>query len=110
MGSRSEALQPEEFNLELTLAGTEYEQELPAGTKAVSFQARTAVEVRFSFFTGKVATPTAPYSTLKANQPWSTPEKAGWGDTSAVETAPKLYFASDTAATVMEIIAWKART
>jgi hypothetical protein len=85
---------PTLYNATLTLANTEYSQAL-AACKGIEFQARTAVDIRFAFVTGKVATPTAPYMTLKAGQ---------WYIFDGSPTT--LYLASATAGTVVEIIVW----
>lgn len=77
----------------LTLADTEYTVSIPA-CQGFEFMARTAVDVRFAFATGKVATPTDPYRTLPA------------GCVYAVEgnfTAFTLYLASSSAGTVVEV-------
>lgn len=79
--SQSEALIPEVFNLTLTDADTEYSQVLPKGTKYYSLQCRTAFNMRKAFRTGFVATPTAPYTTVKTGQAHNTPEKVGWSRT-----------------------------
>ena len=54
------------YNVTLTNANTEYSQELPPNTRSLAIQSRTAVDVRAAFVTGKVATPTAPYFTMKS--------------------------------------------
>jgi len=88
------------YNLELTLAVTEYSQALPANCLKFHFQCRTANEVRWQIVTGKVAGPTAPYLTLKAGQPYDSP------DINQGASPSTLYFASATAGVVMEIVAW----
>ena len=55
-----------EYAVTLTNANTEYSQALPANTKMVQFRCRGLYDVRYSFTTGKVATPTNPYQTLLA--------------------------------------------
>ena len=85
---------PTLYNVTLTNADTEYSQAL-ASCKGIEFQARTAVDIRFAFVTGKVATPTAPYMTLKSGQ---------WYYFDGSPTT--LYLASATAGTVVEIILW----
>lgn len=92
-----EATSPNTYNVTLTVADTEYSQALPANTKRFSVQARTAVDVRHAFVTGKVAAPTAPYNTLKANGSYYEDK---------VQTNATIYLASSTAGTVVEIIAW----
>lgn len=86
------------FNVTLTNADTEYSQILPTNTKAISFQARTSVAIRFSFETGKVATPTAPYGTIKSGDAY---------DQSDINlTNNTLYLASSIGGTVVEIVVW----
>jgi len=55
------------YNITMTSADTEYEQEIPGGARRLEFQCQGAFAIRYAFVTGKVATPTAPYKTLKAN-------------------------------------------
>lgn len=86
------------YNVTLTSADTEYSQALPSQCRAVSFRCRTAYDVRFAWVTGKVATPTAPYQTLKANAEY-------WKD-SIHPTSLTLYLASAQAGVVVEIEAW----
>ena len=58
-------------NVTLTLGDTEYSITLPQNTKAFMFQNRSANAMRFAFEGGKVATPTAPYFTLKGGAVYS---------------------------------------
>lgn len=91
---------PTVYNLTLTLASTEYSQELPANCARYDFQCRTAYDVRYAWATGKVATPTAPYMTLKAGGTFTSefvPQSLG-GQT--------IYFASAQAGVVVEIICY----
>ena len=89
---------PTILNVTLTAANTEYPQELPANTVLYEFQCRTAYDIRYAWATSKVATPTAPYMTLKS------------GDVSRVMYVPQslgaqtLYFASAQAGVVVEIV------
>jgi len=85
------------YNIELTLANTEYSQALPSNCKAISFRCRSSEDVRFAWVTGKVAAPTAPYQTLKANSEY-------WKD--GVFMSGALYFASAVAGTVIEMEVW----
>lgn len=73
----SESLVPEIFNVPLTSADTEYKQAVSINTKHFSIQCRTAFDVRYAFTTGKVASPTAPYATIKSGIWYNTPEKLG---------------------------------
>ena len=82
-------------NVVLTSADTQYSHTLPDNTKQFRFRARTAFDVRFSWDTGKVATPIDPYSTLLAGL-----EMAG----DAVNfTSKTLYFATEEAGTIVEL-------
>ncbi len=89
------------INLTLTDANFEYSAALPGGCQHFSFQCRTAFDIRFAFVTGKVATPTAPYLTLKSGGSFSSPEKLSLA--AGFET---IYFASAQAGVVVEIIPW----
>lgn len=105
--SQSEALIPVITNTTLTTANTEYEVTLDKGTKFFSIQARTAVDVRMAFVTGKVATPTAPYFTIKSGTVHNSPQKLGWSWTSATDPDATIYLASAGTGIVVEIISWK---
>lgn len=88
------------YNVTLTLADTEYSQAMPLNCRCIEFQARTAADIRFAFVTGKVATPTAPYMTLKSGH-WYFSQPLSQG------AAPStLYLGTATAGTVVEILAW----
>lgn len=102
--SASEKLYPEVQNKTLTDANTEYEIDISLGTKFLTFQCRTSFDVRFAFIIGKVATPTAPYMTLKSGMSYSVPEKF-----LISHDFVKLYLASAQAAVVVEYIAWLAQ-
>ena len=91
---------PNVLNQTLTNANQEYEQSLTGGTRAFSVQCQTAAVIRIAFVTGKVATPTAPYATIKAGTAYSIDDLSG---KSGVIT---LYLASPTAGVVAEIIEW----
>jgi len=93
-----EATTPNAYNVAITTADTEYSQALPDGTKALEFWARESNDIRFAFETGKVATPTAPYFTLKAGEKYYKERLNLTGKT--------LYLASSTVTTNIEIIAW----
>lgn len=102
MGSSSEILTPSDV-IPVTLANssTEYSQALPAGCKHFSIQERSGlVAVLFAFSTGQVAGGTN-YATIQAGKSYTSPEKLCFSG-----AAPTLYFASGTANTVVEIVAW----
>ena len=61
---------PTLYNITITNADTEYSQAL-TDVKSIMFQCRGNYDVRYAFVTGKVATPTAPYMTLKAGAAYS---------------------------------------
>lgn len=86
-----------EYNVTLTNVDTQYSQALPVNCKGFEFISRGGYAVRWSLVTGKVATPTAPYNTLKAGAGY---EKRGLKLASAT-----IYFASDNAGDVVELIA-----
>jgi hypothetical protein len=88
-----------EYNITLTNANTEYSQALPANTKKVEFWSRNGYAVRYSFVTGKVATPTAPYLTVKANGFYESP---GMGNLSS----KTIYFATASAGDIIEMCVW----
>jgi hypothetical protein len=91
---------PTVYNVTCTLANTQYSQALPTNCRMFEFQARTDYDIRFAFVTGRVATPTAPYMTLKATDFYWSPAINQDG------TPSTLYVASAEAGTVVEIIAW----
>jgi len=87
---------PQVLTVTLTAANTEYSVRVPA-SNGFEFHARSAVNVRYAFETGKVATPTNPYATLVANATFSAP----------VESDPfVLYLASATPGTVVELVVY----
>ena len=76
-------------------ANTEYSHAFPDNTKQFRARARTAYDVRYSWDSGKVATPIAPYSTLPAGLEL-------YGD--AVNfTSKTLYFATSTSGVIVEM-------
>lgn len=89
------------YNKTLTSADTEYSQALTHGVRAFSFHCRTAADVRFAFSDGEVATPTAPYMTLKAGQAYGVEGLCG-----KPGLEPTLYLASSTAGVIVEIMEW----
>lgn len=99
--SQSEALEIEEFNVDITDANAEYSVTLSKGTKWFTMQSRNAVDVRFAFTTGKVAGSVSPYQTLKSGAGWTGPEKL------SLSGSRTIYFASGTASQVVEIVAAK---
>lgn len=91
---------PTVYNVTLTNADTEYSQALPANCRGFEFQARTEALVRYAFVTGKVATPTAPWLTLKAGDAYASPP------INQAASPSTLYLASPVAGTIVEITAW----
>lgn len=90
---------PKIVNKTLTSADTEYSIGIPSPTKQFTIQCRTAYDVRFAYETGKVATPTAPYSTLKSGTSYNEQDIEG--------EDLILYLASSEAGVVVELILWK---
>lgn len=85
-------------NTTLTSADTEYSQSI-AGARYVEFQCRTSFAVRFAYEADKVATPTAPYMTLKAGAYYWVPVDA--------TSATTLFFASSEAGVIVEMLIYK---
>ena len=94
----SAATVPSLYAVTITDANTQYSQTLPAICRRLRFQCRTAFDVRFAFVTGKVASPTDPYRTLKAGMVYDSGPIKGAGG--------KLYLASAQAGVVVEVEAW----
>ena len=87
-----------EYNVTLTNANMEYSQALPANARKVIFRCRTADTVRYAWATGKVATPTVPYQTLRASAEYAL---------DGIKVASGIiYLASATAGVVIEMEAW----
>jgi len=91
---------PTVYNVTLTLANTEYSQALPVNCRGFDMQPRTGVDVRFAFVTGKVATPVAPYATMKLGAPYNSPP------TYQPSGGSTVYLGTATAGTVVEIVVW----
>lgn len=88
---------PQIYNTTLAIADTEYSQYV-TGVKKFTIQCQTAYDVRIAFATGYVATPTAPYETIKAGA-------AYWEDDVIFDGT--LYFATDEAGVVVETTVWR---
>ena len=86
------------YNIAITDINTQYTQALPSGVKKFTFQNRADIDIRWALVTGKVATPTAPYFTLKAGMNHYEDNLNLSGKT--------LYVASGTASQVVELIVW----
>ena len=87
-----------EYNVTLTNANTEYSQALPANCRKLILRCRTAYDIRYAWATGKVATPTAPYQTLRASAEYAL---------DGIKVASGIiYLASATAGVVIEMEAW----
>jgi len=84
-----------EYNITLTSADTQYSQALPENTRELRFRCRTLFDVRYSFTTGKVATPTAPYLVLPAGSDYIS-------DNNNL-TSTTLYLASAEAGVIVEL-------
>jgi hypothetical protein len=81
-------------NLVLTLAATEYDYTLPAGTARFVVQARTAADVKMGVNQGESGTN---YITIKSGASYSE---------DGLTTNQTLHFQTATAGTIMEIISW----
>ena len=93
-------LNPTREILTLTNANTQYSWTPPANVGYFSVQARTSADVRVATVTGKVATPTDPYGTIKAGQVFNSPERM------ILPPGTIFYFATGTAGTILEIEYW----
>ena len=94
---------PSVFNVTMTLADTEYSQELPYHCKKFTIKTRDLSEFRLAFVTGKVATPTAPWITVNSNMWWW---EDGINNEFPTGSLITLYFASDSAGKIIELLAW----
>lgn len=86
------------YHIPLVLKDEEYSQLLPSNTKAIEFQARQSRLVRYAFEAGKVATPTEPYSTLKAG--------GFYYKENLLFNGVTIYFATVLAGTDLELVVW----
>ena len=91
-------MSPTLYALTLTTINTEYSQAIIANARKLAFRCRSQSDIRYAFVTGKVATPTDPYSTLRSNTEY-------WIDFIKM-AALTVYFASATAGVIVEIEAW----
>lgn len=95
---------PTIYNVTMTLADTEYSQQLSQYTKAFDIHTRDESAFRLAFEPDHVGTPTAPYWTVVQNTRYFPIEidvyvrDTDWDGI--------LYFASDSAGKVIEIIEW----
>ena len=90
---------PNLYNVSLVTADTEYTQALPANTVRLKFQNRVAADIRYAWAAGKVATPTAPYYTLKSGGVFNG-EHVGL-------PAQTLYLGAAATGNIVEIEAWQ---
>ena len=88
---------PIEYNVTMTVADTEYSQVLPIETKAFMIHTRDESLFRFSFTTGKVAGPAAPYTTVLSGKIL---QISGL----KLDAALTIYFGSPDAGKIIEII------
>ena len=83
----------------LLVADTEYEYEIPNGTRKIEIQNSNANVLRYAWESGKVATPEEPYGTIKING-------TKYDDNINLYNK-KIYFASSNAGDVVEIETWQ---
>jgi len=86
------------YNVTMTDADHEYSQAIAGTVRAYEIATRDRTAFRFSFATGKVATPTAPYKTIAAKEVY-------WKE-GVKMTDPTFYFASASAGKVIELDVW----
>ena len=94
----SAGVTPDITNTTLTNANTEYLVTLRVDTYKLGFQNRNNNAMRFAFVTGKVATPTAPYFTLKAGD--------FYYEDNILLSGATIYFASANAGDIVEMVTW----
>ncbi len=82
-------------NVVLTNANTEYSHALPDSMQQLRFRARTGVDVRYAWVTGKVASLVSPYFTLPAGM--------GLAGDALSFTNKTLYFATEISGTIVEM-------
>lgn len=88
---------PIEYNVTMIAADTEYSQVLPVETKGFMIHTRDESLFRFSFTTGRVAGPVAPWTTVLAGK---TLQISGL----KLDAAMTVYFGSPDAGKIIEII------
>lgn len=85
------------YNKTMTLANTEYSQQIPVETKCISIHTREEkTEIRIAFKPGKVAAPVEPYQTVLK-------EKAFEMRDLELKAPMTIYFACGEAGKVLEI-------
>jgi len=89
---------PTVVNITLAVVDTEYYYALPSSTREFRFRCRTLFDTRYSFVTGKVATPTSPWLVLQAGSDY-------YSDNNDL-TDKTIYFATDEAGTIVELEIW----
>ena len=92
------ATTPNEYNMTMTNADTEYSQALPSGTKKFQIRVRDGTAARYAFTTGKVAGQTSPYFTLGAGEVYY--------EDNLNLTTKTIYFACGSAGKIIELLAW----
>ncbi len=97
IGSEISTVKPTVYNITLTVADTQYSQSF-TNVKSLWFQCRTAVDIRYAFIPNKVATPSAPYMTLKSGQVFE--------EYNINISSFTVYFAGDTGGEIVEIEKW----
>jgi len=86
------------YNIDITLADTEYPLALPSSTREIRFRCRTLFDIRYSFTGGKVAVPTSPWLVLPAGSDY-------YSDNNDL-TAKTIYFACGNAGKTVELEIW----
>ena len=108
MSARSSAgsvsVEPTIYNVTMTVADTQYSQQLSQYTKKFMIHTRDESSFRLAFATGHVAASVAPFITVPSGCRYDEPDTvlrvatADWNGT--------LYFASAEALKVIEIVEW----
>ena len=100
----SVSVNPTTYNVTMTLADTEYSQQLSQYTKKFMIHTRDESSFRLAFATGHVATPVAPYMTIPSGCRYDEPDT--FLRVATLDWNGTLYFASAEALKVIEIVEW----
>lgn len=97
---RALPITPTTATITISGADTQASYELPANTVSFSLKSRNGSAFRLAFVTGKVATPTDPYSTIDVSSAYTSPEG------SIIKPSTTIYVAAEAADTI-EVVSWQ---
>lgn len=90
---------PSLYTITVTSQDTEYSQAITGQVKAIRVQCRDATDIRVAFQTGKVATPTDPYHTVKSGTVLYM-DRLFWNN-------PTIYVAAGSGSKKVEVLVWQ---